>query len=309
MGREPVEGLVVRVTGHEVRVEVEGETIPCLLRGRLRQRRGFHVVAGDHVEVTRPQAAGAPGAIEEVRPRRSWLSRYAGGRHAGERVIVANIDLLILVIAVREPKLNPGFIDRMLVSAERGHNEVRLLLNKVDLMKAEREVDDFMAVYPPLGYPVVRTSAESGAGIDELKTLLEGGIYAFVGQSGVGKSSLLNTIDKTLELKVRGVAEKTGRGRHTTAYSELFRTAHGYVADTPGMQTFGFPGTEPAEVAECFPEMRDRAADCRFQPCTHSHEPDCAVKAALEGGEIAQSRYQSYEQMLAEVIEREKKRY
>jgi ribosome biogenesis GTPase len=309
MGRNLVEGLVVRVTGGEVRVDVDGQTIPCILRGRFRkQGKGFQLVAGDRVEVSLPESEGAPGAIEGLIPRRSWLSRYATGRGAGERVIVANIDVLILVASVREPQLHFGFIDRVLVSAERGHTPVCICLNKIDLMEDESEIAPFLKIYPPLGYSVIRTSAETGDGLDGVKRLLEKGIYAFVGQSGVGKSSLLNSIDESLKLKVRDVANKTGRGRHTTAYSELFTTEGGYIADTPGMQTFGFPGTEAEELPACFPEFRPLEPYCRFQPCTHSHEPGCAVKEALERDLIVASRYRSYEQMLEEVAERKTRR-
>ncbi|UCH85451.1 MAG: ribosome small subunit-dependent GTPase A, partial [Candidatus Latescibacterota bacterium] len=165
------------------------------------------------------------------------------------------------------------------------------------------------SVYSSLGYPVIETSALTGDGVDKVEDLLGGGIYAFVGRSGVGKSSLLNRIEPDLNLKVGRVMEKTGRGRHTTTYSQLFPLRGGYVADTPGMQTFGYPGTSTEELADCFPELRDYRAACRFRPCTHSHEPGCGVKEALEKGVIAPSRYQSYLSMLAEVQAREKSRY
>jgi ribosome biogenesis GTPase len=242
-------------------------------------------------------------------PRTTWLSRYPGGRDAAERVIVANIDTLVVITSLRSPKLNFGFLDRMLVSAEQGHNEICICVNKVDLIKRNDEIKKFVDLYGSVGYPVIRASAKTGEGIDQIESLLEGGVYAFVGQSGVGKTSLLNRIDHTLNLKVRQVANKTGRGRHTTAYSQLFPMRGGYVADTPGMQTFGFPGKDKDSLALCFPEFRKYVDGCRFQPCTHSHEPDCAIKAALEAGAIFESRHRSYLHMLAEVEKREKERY
>jgi ribosome biogenesis GTPase len=291
-------------------VEVGGELIPCLLRGRFRQKsRSLQVVAGDRVEVALPTAVGAPGAIEALVPRRTWLSRFAGGRDGAEKVIVANIDTLIVVTSLRSPKLNFGFLDRVLVSAEHGHNNICVCLNKIDMLKRKDETAEFEAIYGSIGYPLIQSSATTGEGVDQIESLLKGGTYAFVGQSGVGKSALLNRIDKTLNLKVGRVAHKTGRGRHTTTYSQLFPIKGGYLADTPGMQTFGFPGTDKENLALCFPEFRTRVELCRFQPCTHSHEPGCAVKDALQEGEVHPSRHRSYLDMLAEIERHEKERY
>jgi ribosome biogenesis GTPase len=267
------------------------------------------VVAGDQVEVSLPESAGAHGAIEAVLPRKTFLSRYTGGRAAAERVIVANIDELFVVASLRAPEINVAFLDRVLVSAERGHNNICVCLNKVDLMASGEEISEFERIYGSIGYPIMRASAKTGEGIAEIKSLFKGKVYAFVGQSGVGKTSLLNRIDPSLDLKVRHVANKTGRGRHTTAYSQLFPLDGGYVADTPGMQTFEFPGLEWEQLAPCFPEFRTYLDACRFLPCTHSHEPGCALKEALERGEIFPSRYQSYLAMLSDVEERAKKRY
>ncbi len=308
--KKRVEGLVIRVTGKEIWVQTGGEMVPCLLRGRFRRKRGeFRITAGDRVEVCPPASPGSPGTIEEVLPRQSWLCRFGGGRDAAERIVVSNIDLLFVIESVRSPDLSYPFLDRVLVSAESGHINVRICINKVDLLDDRGEIAEASSVYVPLGYPVIQTSAETGEGVDEVEALIENGIYAFVGRSGVGKSSLLNRIEPDLNLPVGRVAEKSGRGRHTTTYSQLFPLRGGYVTDTPGMQTFGFPGASAQDLSECFPEIRVRGEDCRFQPCTHSHEPDCAVKDALEQGKIAPSRYQNYLSMLSEVKTREKNRY
>jgi ribosome biogenesis GTPase len=307
MAKDRVQGRVIRVTGHEIWVDVDGQLIPTVLRGRFRQKsKAIQVVAGDGVEITLPESAGAQGTIEDLLPRGTWLSRFGGGRDAAEKVIVANIDRLFVVVSLREPKLNPGFLDRMLVSAERGHNDVTICLNKIDMLEERDELEGFLDIYSSVGYPVEQTSAETGAGVDRIEALLTGGTYAFVGQSGVGKTSLLNRIDDTLKLRVRRVADKTGRGRHTTTYSQLYPLKGGWVADTPGMQTFGYPGTDPTDLARCFPEFREHVEGCRFQPCTHSHEPGCEVKRAHEEGAIHPSRYRSYRDMLAEVEQRAK---
>jgi ribosome biogenesis GTPase len=305
-----VQGLVVRVTGHEIWVDADGRQIACVLRGRFRQKsKAVQVVAGDHVEIALPASAGAHGAIEAVLPRKTYLSRYTGGRASAERVIVANIDKLFVVASLRSPDINLPFLDRVLISAERGNNDIQVCLNKIDLVTREEDIAGLEQLYRSIGYRVLRASAKTGEGIDEIKSIFTGKVYAFVGQSGVGKSSLLNRIDPGLELRVSDVAHKTGRGRHTTAYSQLFPLQGGFVTDTPGMQTFEFPGLEWEDLAPCFPEFRKYIGECRFQPCTHSHEPGCALKEAVEGGAVFASRYQSYLAMLADVEERSKNRY
>jgi ribosome biogenesis GTPase len=213
------------------------------------------------------------------------------------------------VESARSPDVDPRFVDRVLVAAEYGRVAVHLCLNKIDLAPGEAELSAFEGTYTTLGYPVTRTSAVTGAGVADVSSLLKGGIYAFVGRSGVGKSSLLNRIAPELNLRVRQVAEKTGRGRHTTTYSQLYPMKGGYVADTPGMQTFGYPGSDRVELAACFPEFRPHEGACRFSSCAHSHEPDCAVKEAVENGGIARTRHESYLEMLADVELRQKSRY
>jgi ribosome biogenesis GTPase len=310
MGSRRSEGFVIRVTGKEVWVATGGRVVPCLMRGRFRQRGGgFQIVAGDRVEVSVSESVGGASSIESVLPRRSWLSRYTGGRDAAERVIIANIDVLFLVESARSPDVDCRFVDRVLVSSESGHVGVRICLNKIDLVEREEEISRFAAIYEPLGYPVIPTSAIAGDGVPRVASLLGGGIYAFVGRSGVGKSALLNRIAPDLDLKVGGVMAKTGRGRHTTTFSQLYAIETGYVADTPGMQTFGFPGADTTDLARCFPEFRLLDGQCRFRPCTHSHEPDCAVKEAAGDGSVAPTRYESYLDMLAEIGLREKSRY
>lgn len=300
-------GLVVRVTGKEVWVETRGEVVPCLLRGRFRRAgAGFQIVAGDQVELTDPgKRRGAP-AIEAVLPRRSHLTRCGGGRAAEERVVVSNVETLFLVESLHSPDLSRGFTDRVLVAAETGGVAVRILLNKIDLASDD---GGFSVLYDALGYPVTRTSALTGKGIEEVASFLRGGIYAFVGRSGVGKSSIVNRIAPDLNLRVGEVMEKTGRGKHTTTSAQLFPFKGGYLADTPGMQTFGFAGTNGGDLARCFPEFRALEGTCRFSPCTHSHEPGCAVKEAVEEGSIARSRHESYLEMLAEVNLRSRSRY
>jgi ribosome biogenesis GTPase len=301
------EARVVRVTGGEVWVETEdGEGFSCVLRGRLRSRdKGLRVVAGDIVGVLAPKQDGDTGSIEELRPRSCRLSRYVE-RDSGERVIVANVDRLYVVASLRTPPIYYGFVDRVLVSAEWGGVGAAVVLNKTDLAEAE-EIEGFDALYRSCGYAVLHTSVFTGDGVDRLTAELGSGVYAFVGASGVGKSSLLMAIDPRLDLKVRDIGDKTGRGRHTTTFSQLYPFGRGFLADTPGIQTFGYPGQEPGELADCFPEFKPHVDSCRFRPCTHSHEPDCGVKRALEEGDIPPTRYTSYCHILSEVEERKKR--
>jgi ribosome biogenesis GTPase len=298
-------GLVVRVTGGEVWVRIGRETVACSLRGRNRVKESaLAVVAGDRVTVLR-ESAGV-GSLEEVLPRTSWLSRYIE-REAKERVVVANIERLFVVVAAVDPPLHPGFLDRVLAAAEWGHIPPCIVFNKMDLAEPG-QFDALRATYAPSLYELIETCAVKGNGIDELSARLGTGVYAFVGESGVGKSSILNRLDPELDLVVDELSERTGRGRHTTTNSQLFPFRDGFLADTPGMQTFGFPGTDENTVVNCFPDIRHIEGPCRYDPCSHSHEPGCRVKAAVEAGRIPSSRYQSYLDILSGVRERAKKK-
>jgi len=299
--------LVIRVTGGEVWVATRGgDVVACQLRGRFRLKdRDFKIVAGDRVLVRPSQRAGDAWAIEEREDRTSSLSRFVE-RDGRARVIVANLERLYVVATLISPPVHHGFLDRVLVSAEHGNVRSSLILNKTDLY-AQAEVDEFAALYSSCGYPVFSTCALTGEGVGRLSAEVGRGVYAFVGESGVGKSSLLMTIDPALDLKVRAVGDKTGRGRHTTAFSQLYPFGGGYLADTPGIQTFGFAGTEVSRLSDCFPEFDPHEDSCRFRPCTHSHEPDCGVKSALEEGRVHPSRYKSYINILSEVEARARK--
>jgi ribosome biogenesis GTPase len=302
--QEPLEkGLVVRVTGGEVWVRVGDQVLPTSQRGRGRvTASGVPVVAGDQVTVLRDDSGGA--RLEGALPRSSWLSRYVE-RDAGERVVVANVERLFVVVAAADPPLRTGFLDRVLASAEHGHVKPCIVFNKSDLA-GPGQFDALRQTYAPSLYELIETCASTGRGVEKIAQRIHDGVYAFVGESGVGKSSLLNQLDPDLDLVVDDVAEKTGRGRHTTTNSQLFPFREGFLADTPGMQTFSFPGTDPYALVECFPEIAHIKDPCRFNPCSHSHEPGCAIKAAVEAERIPQSRYQSYLDILAEMRERAK---
>jgi ribosome biogenesis GTPase len=262
------------------------------------------VAAGDRVTILRDATGGA--SLEEVLPRTSWLSRYID-RDGSERVVVANIERLFVVVAAVDPPLRFGFLDRVLASAEWGHIPPCIVFNKADLAEPG-QFSDLRATYAPSLYELVETCAVTGRGINELAERLGQGVYAFVGESGVGKSSILNQLDPELDLVVDELSERTGRGRHTTTNSQLFPFREGFLADTPGMQTFSFPGTDEYQLIRCFPDLRHIEGPCRFNPCSHSHEPGCRVKAAVEAERVPRSRYQSYLDMLTGIRERAKKK-
>ncbi|MGA9532577.1 MAG: ribosome small subunit-dependent GTPase A [Anaerolineales bacterium] len=286
-------GLIVHAQSGLFEVETEEGLLTAELRGRLKQERLDTDVAalGDRVQVR--DLGDGRGAIEEIEPRRSVLSRRtpAGDR---EQVIVANPDQAVFVFACRDPELNPRMLDRLLVAAEREQIPSLICANKIDLAEGEGCRSQF-APYDSLGYPVHMVSAKTGEGIDQLRSALAGRISVFAGPSGVGKTSLLNAIQPGLALRTGEVRQQTRKGKHTTVSLKLVPLQEGgYVADTPGMKAFALWDIEPEELDAYFPEIRQRVADCSFSDCSHLHEPGCAVLAAVESGEISPDRYDSY---------------
>ncbi len=290
----------------------------CRLRGRLKQGRRERVRAvavGDRVEFLRTSESPREGVIERVLPRANAISRPqpSGGRHHRklEQVVVANLDRLWIVASLAQPPLSLRFVDRILAATTLQGVDAGLVLNKADLPdRADPEA--VAALYASLGLPVLVCSAETGLGLDALAEALEGRIQAFVGQSGVGKSSLLGAIEPGLNLRVGSVAEKHGHGRHTTSHSRLYYLSRvgGWVADTPGMREFGVWGVMQPELGPGFVEIERQAEGCRFRDCLHRSEPGCAVREAVASGEIAASRYESYLALLGELpadeLERDK---
>jgi ribosome biogenesis GTPase len=246
------------------------------------------------------------GAIEEVLPRRSKLARRAAGAKGvwKEDVLVANLDQIVTVFAVANPEPHLRMLDRYLINADLSELPVLIVANKCDLRSVD-EIDALFAPYAAIGYRVLHTSVHAGQGIDALRDQLQGKISAFSGPSGVGKSSLLNAVQPGLQLKTGAVSvagANVGRGRHTTVAPELLPLEHGgYVADTPGIREFGLWHLPPSELDKGFREFRPLIDDCYYQPCSHLHEPDCAVQAAVQRGDIYQVRYNSYSKLYEEL--------
>jgi ribosome biogenesis GTPase len=290
-------GLVVQAQSSQHYVLDGDRIVLCRTRGRLRQDRSTTtlVATGDQV---RYRATG-PGAgdIEEVLPRRTQLSRRRAGpgRLPIEQVIVANPDQVVLIFSVCEPSPNLRMLDRLLVICEANELPTLICAHKVDLAEGVDEARTLFGVYERIGYRVLYTSAISGEGVAELRERLRGRVSVLCGPSGAGKSSLMNIIQPELDLATQDISLSTGKGRHTTVSVRLWPLDEGgYVADTPGLREAGFYLIDPEELAWYFVEMRPYLSDCRFSSCTHTHEPGCAVIAAVETGAVSPERHDSY---------------
>jgi ribosome biogenesis GTPase len=286
-------GRVLRVHGLQSLVQTDdGRQFRCavrrLLRSLVTDERNI-VATGDRVWF-RP-APNNEGLIERVEPRHGLLTRASRGR---EHVLVANVDQVVIVLSLLEPNLKPHLIDRYLASAEQGGIAPIICLNKVDLADSG-DYQSLVGYYSQLAIPTLLTSARTGAGIDQLRAYLPGRQTVFSGQSGVGKSSLLNAIQPGLALRVREVSDATQKGRHTTTTAELLALAGGgWVVDTPGIRQFQLWDIIPEEVEGFFPEFRPYVPLCAFPDCTHTHEQRCAIKRAVRLRQISARRYTSY---------------
>lgn len=303
------EGLVIRTTGSWYRVLLaDGGQYDCRLRGnyRLRGNKQTNPVAvGDRV-LFEIQDDGT-GVIHEVQDRRNYIVRRATKLSKQTHVIAANIDLLCIVATLGLPRTSTGFIDRLLVTAEAYHIPACIIFNKCDLLLDEelREMQDELSeLYRSVGYPVLEVSALKGTNLDAVKEMIAGKTVLFSGHSGVGKSALLNALSPNLGLRVGELSDWSLKGKHTTTFAEIFPiklspfTSHlspfTYLIDTPGIKEFGMVDFTPQELSHFFPEMRTVLHGCHFANCTHRHEPQCAVKAAVEEGRISEERYRNY---------------
>ena len=272
----------------------DGRLHTCLVRRLLKsleiEERSV-VTVGDWVWFRPGTSAGSDGLVERVETRRGVITR---GYRRRQHVIAANVDQVLVVSAFAEPGVKLNLIDRYLVSAETGGVRPIVVLNKADLVDLATH-QWVIGLYVQLGYETIVTSVQDTRGLDRIRTILSGRVTAVSGQSGVGKSSLLNAIQPSLNLKVREVSEWTSKGKHTTTMSELIELeAGGFVVDTPGLRQFELWGTVPGEVGGYFAELRPFIPLCRFPDCSHSHESACAVKEAVYRGQIHAGRYESY---------------
>jgi len=302
-------GTVFKIQGKEASVRADTprgtRVLECYLRGRLFEDSSGtfrnQIAVGDRVEL---DAVGeVKGVIHRVLPRERALIRLVPGRKARLHVLAANVDQIVIVSALVDPPYKAGLIDRYLVIAHHAGIAPALCLNKIELGDAamREKAREAFAIYRSLGYPFVETSAKTGAGIDELRLLLEGKRSVLAGHSGVGKSKLAAAVQPGIRLS-SGEVDRHGRGRHTTTASTLFPLDFGgELVDTPGVRELSIRHVKREELAECFPELRPYLGRCRFNSCSHVPEPGCAVRAAVDEGAVARERYESYRRLYGEL--------
>lgn len=295
-------GRVVRGDAKVYHVDFGDEVRACAPRGRLFEERSEEknpIAVGDLVRVS---LDGDPPGIEEVLPRRNWLPRVASSHDPRAQVLFANVDQLFVVGSLAMPRLSTNRTDRILAACLYWEIPAALVLNKVDLDRAG-EVEKLRGTYERAGFEVIATSASTGAGVETLIERMRGRVTALYGASGAGKSSLVNAIEPDLHLRVGKISKYWDAGKHTTTFSQIHRlpAVDGWIVDTPGIRVFRLWGINKAELRDLFAEFAPHRAGCRFPDCSHDHEPECAVYDAVERGEIAPSRYQSYVQILDEL--------
>ncbi len=281
-----VEGLVVGVYRTVCNVRIDGEIHRCSYKTEL--------TVGDLVIVN-------DDAVVDLKPRSTYLGRRDSAMPEHERLIAANIDIVLIVVSVVGPPLHPRLIDRCMAAVRKGGAEPIICVTKRDLGVSDEDRAS-LAVYERIGVPVVLLSSTTGEGIPELRAMLAGRLAAVVGHSGVGKSTMLNALLEDDAAKTGGVSDASNRGRHTTTSSKLYETAELRLIDTPGIREFGLVFSEPSEVTEAFAEIELHAADCRLAGCLHLVEPNCSVREAVRLGNIQRVRYQSYQKLLAEAF-------
>lgn len=303
-------GLVIRNTGYSYTVKSDaGDVFECKVKGNFRIRgiRTTNPIAiGDRVTFT-PQQAGADieqahqGLITELDDRKNYIIRKSTNLSKQSHIIAANIDRCYLVITIKHPETPLQFIDRFLASAEAYNVDVTLVFNKIDLVTEEWKdyLEGVINLYETIGYECRKISAQTGEGVEEMRNELKGRITLLSGNSGVGKSTLINKLYPNLALKTCEISDAYNTGKHTTTFSEMYEVGDGgYIIDTPGIKGFGTFNMKKEEVGHYFKEIFHFSADCRFNNCTHTHEPHCAVREAVERHDISESRYNSYLSML-----------
>lgn len=315
-----MEATVVKHTGSHYLLSAlpRWELFPAVLKGKMRLKGSSAtnpVAVGDRVRYESPQGRNTvcpaekagmlmeqdPAVITEILPRKNYIIRRSTNLSRQSHIIAANVDRAFIVVTIDFPEVKLPFLDRLLVTCEVYNVPVTIVLNKCDLYTGEYQdsLSVFHSIYEGAGYSVMDVSAVTGQGIDMLREACKGAVSLFSGVSGVGKSSLIRALDPTLDPKVGEISDAHLQGKHTTTFYEMYPLATGgFIIDTPGIRGFGLVDIARDEIALYFPEMLKASAGCRFTPCTHTHEPGCAVKAAVEDGLISYERYSSYLGML-----------
>ena len=304
-----IQAKVVKHTGSHYMLTPldEWRLFPAVMRGKVRLLKSSAtnpVAVGDRVLCDVPDNVSEtdPALIREILPRDNYVIRKSNNLSRQAHIIAANVDRAFIVVTLAFPEVKLPFLDRLLVTCELYGVQVTIVLNKVDLLDEFREnVEAFKDIYQSIGYDVIETSVKTGLGVDVLRGALSSGVNLLSGVSGVGKSSLIKALDPSLNPRTGEISIAHLQGRHTTTFYEMYPLATGgFIIDTPGIRSFGLLELEPEEISRYFPEMLEASRDCRFTPCTHTHEPGCAVKDAVGQGIISVERYNSYLGMLEE---------
>jgi len=300
-----LDGIVTKSTGSWYDVKSpDGSSTKCRIKGKFRihgLKVTNPVAVGDHVKWTLDDVEDNVGTIREITPRINYVVRQSPRKKHFLHLLASNIDQAVLIVTMVEPDIKLGFIDRFLLMTEPYNIPVTIIVNKSDLLEEDDLVyyNYIKAIYTNIGYRVILTSNEDGTGIEEFKAALKDKTSLIAGQSGVGKSTLVNTIEPDLDLQTNYISEYSGKGMHTTTFAEMYALSiGGNIIDTPGIKNLSFTHLEEMDISHNFKEFFELSADCKYGDCTHRNEPNCAVKTALKEGAIAESRYENYLQIL-----------
>jgi len=293
-----LKGRIIQTTGSWYQVLVDEKIIAARLKGKFKL---------DHFDTTNPIAVGDFVSLEttehhefvihKIHERTNYIIRQSPRNKHQRHIIASNIDLALLIVTISQPRTSLGFIDRFIAAAESFHIPVKLVINKIDLLKEKekQQLEYMQIVYSRLGYDVICSSTITSEGIDTIKNTLENKTTLVAGHSGVGKSTLLNAINNELNLKTGAISEKWGKGKHTTTFATMIKILdNSFIIDTPGIKEFMMLHIEPEEVSGYFKEINEYSKNCQFNNCLHQNEPKCAVKAAVEETKIAATRYENY---------------
>ena len=299
-----MKGIVTKSTGSWYTVYIEnGKRIDCRLKGKFRMKgiKSTNPVAvGDHINFEYEEEKET-GVINKIFERKNYIIRKSVNLSKQTHIIASNIDIAFLVVTIGNPPTSPGFIDRFLATAEAYSIPVVILFNKIDMYNDNQleKLAMLEAIYTEIGYQCIAISATKNIDIDKVKTLMKNKTTMFSGHSGVGKSTLINAIEPTLNLKTAEISKQHKQGLHTTTFAEMFELSFGgFIIDTPGIKGFGVVDFEPQEISHYFPEIFKLSSKCKYNNCMHINEPNCAIKEAVEEGVISYSRYNSYLQIV-----------
>ncbi len=299
-----MKGKVLQTTGSWYKILCkDGRTREARLKGKFKNdniKLTNPIAVGDDVELINEDDINGV-VISEIHSRKNYIIRQSPRKKFHQHIIASNIDQALLITSIYQPRTSLGFIDRFIIAAESFHIPVKIIINKTDLLKSKHEIilEEWKSIYPKIGYEVFTSSLETKEGLNLINDLIKNKTSLLAGHSGVGKSSLINYLSPNLDISVKEISEKHEKGKHTTTFATMHHLSdQTFIIDTPGIKEFGLSQIEPEELSGYFTEMKALIQDCKFNNCLHKDEPSCAVKDAFVEGNIAESRYMNYLQML-----------